>query len=456
MSSRSFWARDKVTGNGDGDANPGERVEIKARIKNEGDTEYQNVVATLSVDGSGATVVNGQITHPTWPAGMALNNDGLVVDIGAGASGTIAFTLDITADNGGPWQFSYTLPVVPLPPSMSSRSFWARDKVTGNGDGDANPGERVKIKARLKNESDTNFLNVVATLSTDDSNVTFGRDSVTHATWPAGAARNNDGLDVTFGSGASGSVEFTLDVTADNGGPWQFTYTLPIVTIPPVFTFRSAWSRDKTTGDDDGNAEPGERVEVRVRMKNEGQIVAENVAVTLSTADGSVTIPSATATHASWSAGQARTNVGFLVDLGEGVGSSVAFVVDVVADNAGPWRFTFDLPVAAAAAPSALVSGLPAISALLPNYPNPFNPETWIPFDLSEAAEVTVRVYDMQGRVVRRIALGYLDAGLYRARSDAAYWDGRNEVGESAASGVYVYELRAGDFVERRRMVIRK
>jgi hypothetical protein len=456
LTSRNFWVRDKVTGNADGKANPGERVEVKVRLKNDSLVDALNVVATLS-SGDDVTSVNGQVTHATWPAGVARNNDGLVLDIGAGASGSVTLTLDVTADNGGPWQFTYTLPIVALPTAgLAERSFWARDKGVGNADGDANPGERVKIKARLKNESDTAFLNVVATLSTDDPNVTFGRDSVTHATWPAGVARNNDGLDVTFGVGASGSVDFTLDVTADNGGPWQFTYTLPIVTIPPVFTFRSAWSRDKITGDDDGNAEPGERVEVRVRMKNEGQIAAENVVVTLSTVDGSVTIPSATATHASWSAGQARTNVGFLVDLGEGVGSSVAFVVDVVADNAGPWQFTFDLPVAAAAAPSALVSGRPTVSALLPNYPNPFNPETWIPFDLSEAADVTVRVYDMQGRVVRRIALGYRDTGVYRGRSAAAYWDGRNEVGEAVASGVYIYELRAGDFVERRRMVIRK
>ena len=225
--------------------------------------------------GSGATVVNGQITHSTWPAGVARNNDGLVVTIGADTSGAVALTLDITADNGGPWRFTYSLPIVTLPAGLAARSFWARDKSTGNADGDANPGERVKIKARLKNESATDFLNVVATLSTDDSNVTFGRDTVTHATWPAGVARNNDGLDVTFGSGASGSVAFTLDVTADNGGPWQFTYTLPIVTIPPVFAFRSAWARDKTTGDDDGNAEPGERVEIRVRMKNEGQVAGE-------------------------------------------------------------------------------------------------------------------------------------------------------------------------------------
>jgi hypothetical protein len=103
-----------------------------------------------------------------------------------------------------------------------------------------------------------------------------------------------------------------------------------------------------------------------------------------------------------------------------------------------------------------LASLRPAVSALLPNYPNPFNPETWIPFDLSKASDVTVRVYDTRGHEVRRVSLGHLDPGSYRGRSDAAHWDGRNELGEPVASGIYVVELRAGDYVERRRMVVRK
>jgi hypothetical protein len=95
-------------------------------------------------------------------------------------------------------------------------------------------------------------------------------------------------------------------------------------------------------------------------------------------------------------------------------------------------------------------------TALLPNYPNPFNPETWIPFTLSKASEVTLRVYDMDGRVIRTLELGAREAGSHAARDDAAYWDGRNELGEAAASGVYFYELTAGTHREIRRMVILK
>ena len=457
LAERSFWARDKVTGNADGKVNPGERVEIKARLKNEGATDFVNVVATLSGADPNVTPVNGTVTHATWPAGVARNNDGLSVDIGVGASGSVAFTLNVTADNGGPWQFTYSLPVAALPAEgLAKRSFWARDKVTGNADGQVNPGERVEIKARLKNESATDFLNVVATLGGADPNVTPVNGTVTHATWPAGVARNNNGLLVDIGSGASGSVAFTLDVTADNGGPWQFTYTLPIVATPASFAQRTSWARDKVTGDGDGQAEPGERIEVRARLKNEGQVAGANVVVTLSTTDANVTVVAATVTHATWPAGVARNNEGFVVDLGAGVGSTVAFTIDVTADNAEPRQFTFSLPVTVAPAPTAVVSGLPAATDLLPNYPNPFNPETWIPFDLAEAGDVTITIYSAMGAPVRRLDLGLLSPGVYRSRHAAAYWDGRNDLGERVASGVYVYELRAGGFREMRRMLVQK
>ena len=93
---------------------------------------------------------------------------------------------------------------------------------------------------------------------------------------------------------------------------------------------------------------------------------------------------------------------------------------------------------------------------LLANYPNPFNPETWIPFELSQDADVVVSIYDLEGALVRTLHLGEKTVGRYRDRNRAAYWDGANEQGESAASGVYIYELHADDYREVRRMVIRK
>ena len=99
---------------------------------------------------------------------------------------------------------------------------------------------------------------------------------------------------------------------------------------------------------------------------------------------------------------------------------------------------------------------MPEQTSLLSNYPNPFNPETWIPYQLAKPADVTLTIYDIQGRVVRDLDLGHQRAGMYHTRSRAAYWDGRNAQGEPVASGVYFYSLSAGDFAATRKMLIRK
>ena len=90
-----------------------------------------------------------------------------------------------------------------------------------------------------------------------------------------------------------------------------------------------------------------------------------------------------------------------------------------------------------------LIALIPKETALLANYPNPFNPETWIPYQLSTPAEVTLHIYAVNGELVRTLALGHQPAGMYQTRSRAAYWDGRNSLGETVASGIYFYTLTA-------------
>ena len=99
---------------------------------------------------------------------------------------------------------------------------------------------------------------------------------------------------------------------------------------------------------------------------------------------------------------------------------------------------------------------IPETTMLLPNYPNPFNPETWIPYHLAKDAEVKLTIYDMRGTSVRELLLGHQAAGVYQSKSRAAYWDGRNNSGEPVASGVYFYTLKAADFSATRKMLIRK
>ena len=114
----------------------------------------------------------------------------------------------------------------------------------------------------------------------------------------------------------------------------------------------------------------------------------------------------------------------------------------------------FEVEEGAPAAP--IVASLPDNTQLLPNFPNPFNPETWIPYQLANASNVQITIYDTRGILVRTLALGHQSGGDYTGRNSAAYWDGRNQLGEPVASGLYFYTLTAGDFTATRRLLIRK
>ncbi|MBM3240476.1 T9SS type A sorting domain-containing protein [Candidatus Poribacteria bacterium] len=105
---------------------------------------------------------------------------------------------------------------------------------------------------------------------------------------------------------------------------------------------------------------------------------------------------------------------------------------------------------------SVLISPIPQKNALLQNYPNPFNPETWIPYQLKESATVVIRIYNVSGQLVRLLDIGHRQAGFYVDKMKAAYWDGRNESGERVASGVYFYQLEAGNFFAVRKLTIIK
>ncbi len=100
--------------------------------------------------------------------------------------------------------------------------------------------------------------------------------------------------------------------------------------------------------------------------------------------------------------------------------------------------------------------GRPAQNLLLQNYPNPFNPETWIPYQLSEGSPVSISIYDTTGKLVRTLSLGFQSAGFYNSQGRAAYWDGRNALGERVASGIYFYQLTTRSFQQTRRLVILK
>ncbi|MAE00949.1 MAG: hypothetical protein CMK53_09950 [Proteobacteria bacterium] len=94
--------------------------------------------------------------------------------------------------------------------------------------------------------------------------------------------------------------------------------------------------------------------------------------------------------------------------------------------------------------------------ALAQNYPNPFNPETWIPYHLSVDSQVKISIYDSAGKLVRRLDIGLQPAGDYQSQNRAAYWDGKNTLGEQVASGVYFYTIQAGELTDTRKMLLMK
>ena len=145
--------------------------------------------------------------------------------------------------------------------------------------------------------------------------------------------------------------------------------------------------------------------------------------------------------------------------------AKVGDVIEIKADSSNPLLgirpvqyvvTSEDVLTSRISLPDLVTYEIPAQTELLANYPNPFNPETWIPFRLAKDASVTLTIYGTYGDVVRNIDIGFTPAAVYEGRSDAIYWDGRNDFGEQVASGIYFYHLHADDFSATRKMVIVK
>jgi hypothetical protein len=121
---------------------------------------------------------------------------------------------------------------------------------------------------------------------------------------------------------------------------------------------------------------------------------------------------------------------------------------------AAPSRYFLELLSELIYAESNSRSNVPEQSVLLQNFPNPFNPETWIPYQLRKSCEVIICIYTQTGELLRKLDLGYKPSGFYTGKKQAAYWDGKNMWGENVESGVYFYSIYAGDFAAVRKLVI--
>ena len=196
----------------------------------------------------------------------------------------------------------------------------------------------------------------------------------------------------------------------------------------------------------------GTIVDERTGLKAEGfRVTVKNLSTGKAVAD--VTTPD--------EAGYRST----VIDIERGRAATVGDILEISARSPNPFisveplRYTVtaeDVKQSLIQLPELVAYEIPAETQLLRNYPNPFNPETWIPYRLAEDAFVTLTIYDLNGQIVRTIDVGHQTAAVYESRSKAIYWDGRNEIGEQVASGVYFYHLSAGDYSATRKMVIVK
>ena len=154
-----------------------------------------------------------------------------------------------------------------------------------------------------------------------------------------------------------------------------------------------------------------------------------------------------------------------VVDIESGDATTIGDTLEITAQSPNPFigvepvQYTVtaeDVRQSLIQLPELVAYEIPAENQLLANYPNPFNPETWIPYRLADDAFVTLTIYDLNGRVARTIDMGYQTTAVYESRDKAIYWDGRNEFGESVASGAYFYHLSAGNYSATRKMLIIK
>jgi hypothetical protein len=215
---------------------------------------------------------------------------------------------------------------------------------------------------------------------------------------------------------------------------------------------------------------------VSVAPSRTGLLMVDRITSPVLELDGTVAINGLSVTARNLSTGAVMTDTtGF--DAGNGqfsitfvdlVGSQSAKVGDILevsfSDPNGKVgvdsiRYTVterDVQLGRIALGDLVVYAIPERTELLQNWPNPFNPETWIPFKLKEASDTSITIYDVHGRIVRQLNLGYIPAGVYQTKSKSAYWNGTNDMGERVASGVYFYHLQAGEFSASRKMVILK
>ncbi|MBT7098042.1 hypothetical protein HN937_11745, partial [Candidatus Poribacteria bacterium] len=230
-------------------------------------------------------------------------------------------------------------------PEFVARSAWITD-AQAHGDGVTSPGESVYVRISLRNVGAVDAMNTRITLATDDPDIDITEHAFQTTVWQAGIAKERAWYVTIAATAALHDVTAIVAVTADNGGPWRFILTFPIAQAPLYFTKADDRIEDPIPdGDGDDVAEPGERVRVGVRLRNDGATDASDVRVALRTLDPDVSPVVAEAIHTTWPAGEERDTV-FVVDIAPAAAShTVSLFISVVVDGVDPWQYSVLLPI---------------------------------------------------------------------------------------------------------------
>ena len=262
-------------------------------------------------------------------------------------------------------------------------------------------------------------------------------DAITQTLVGYSAAEEGDGFDVDGMSGYIVNTPDGGDVTF-TGTAWQMQSD-DAAAAPKIPTAKSAWAFVITSG---------------IQSTEKGAtytVVAKNLRT------GVVTTKEAAADKETVSAVWADLNRKSIIKVGDAV--EITLLDEHGTIVSGPFQRTItttDIHNAYLSVQMRVGDVRPKETILAQNFPNPFNPETWIPYELSHSTQVTIQIYDVSGNSVRTLNLGQKSTGSYMTSSTAAYWDGNNEAGEQVSSGIYFYTLQTDKFSATRRMVILK
>ncbi len=432
-------------GNSNGVIEAGERIELRVTLKNDGYNTANNVQGTLLTEDSSVQIHDSSMEYGDITAGSSSSGPALLpinlgdfsfkIEIQEDATPQdILFTLKVTADNGGPWYIPITLSVVDssvirlaFPENLISQEAFGTNStyfvLT------ATYPTLTGISEELVSYGSCTFtLHIPSNTQAFIFPIKTKEDEAIEAGVNAIISLGLGLIEIPWISTLKDLLDFylkILDVFNDN-----FDLKIDLQNLVP------------------DPERPETEIEYVVLLKNE-TISLKGINITVEQEyrlGDDPAIKKVSAPSKLW-------------NFGEGWAAPTAQPITL--SNYPPFQL---LPSDVQDTLLRYFSGgvnvgerrIPTETSLLPNYPNPFNPETWIPYQLAGPSEITISIYTAKGQLVRKLDLGHQKAGIYQSKSRAAYWDGKNELGERVASGLYFYTLTAGEFTTTRKMLIRK